>query len=183
LLADRRFHETVSAILAKTTYPSYGYFIATGETTLPETWESNLAGHRAGNTSAHIHTSYVGISAWFIKGFAGIEPTDEAPGYRTVTIRPIVPRNLTYAKASVVTPYGTVESGWTKTDDGVIYDIVIPVGSDAKVWLPAASRITENGAPLAQIAGVASIMEKDGYVCLNLQAGRYRLTVNNAAGQ
>jgi alpha-L-rhamnosidase len=179
LLADRRFHEPVSEILSKTTYPSYGYFIATGETTLPETWESNIVGHREGNTSAHIHTSYVGISAWFIKGLAGIEPDSEAPdGYRTVNIRPIVPRNLTYAKASIVTPFGKVESGWTKTGDNIIYDIVIPIGSAANVRIPAtADRITENGLLIEQVKGVAQIAEQDGYLCLKLETGRYQLTV------
>ncbi|MDR2774089.1 MAG: hypothetical protein LBC19_04990 [Tannerella sp.] len=36
LLSDRRFHETVTDILSKITYPGYGNFIANGETTLPE---------------------------------------------------------------------------------------------------------------------------------------------------
>jgi alpha-L-rhamnosidase len=136
LLADRRFHEIVAGILAKTSYPSYGYFIATGETTLPETWESNLPGHSKGNTSAHIHTSYVGISAWFIKGLAGIEPDKNDPGYRTVTIRPIVPQNLTYARASITSPYGKIESGWRKENGKVIYEITIPAGSKANIYLP-----------------------------------------------
>jgi alpha-L-rhamnosidase len=156
LLADPRFHEIVAGILAKTSYPGYGYFIATGETTLPETWESNLPGHREGNTSAHIHTSYAGISAWFIKGLAGIEPDKNDPGYRTVTICPFVPQNLTYAKASITSPYGKIESGWRKENDKVIYEITVPTGSKANVYLP------ENGEPLQVEAGKYTLVKHNG---------------------
>jgi alpha-L-rhamnosidase len=177
LLAHQRFHEIVTDILTKTSYPSYGYFIATGETTLPETWESNLPGHKAGNTSAHIHTSYVGISAWFIKGLAGIEPDANDPGYRTITIRPIVPQNLTYARASITSPYGKIESGWRKENETkIIYEITIPPGSKANIYLPtASSRITENGQPLENTEGIRIVNEQDNETILQAEAGKYTL--------
>jgi alpha-L-rhamnosidase len=123
------FHQTVADILSTRTYPSYGHFLELGETTFPEAWE-------AGN-DAHVHTSYVGISAWLIKGLAGIEPL--APGYRTVTIRPQPAAQLSYAKAAVQSPYGIIESGWKKHDGNITYRILIPVGVQAKIYIPAAA--------------------------------------------
>jgi alpha-L-rhamnosidase len=70
---------------------------------------------------------------------AGIEPDKNNPGYRTVTIRPIVPQNLTYAKASIMSPYGKIESGWRKENGKVIYDFTIPTSSKANIYLPATS--------------------------------------------
>jgi alpha-L-rhamnosidase len=177
LLSDRRFHETVTDILSKTTYPGYGNFIANGETTLPESWENNLPGHFEGNRSAHVHTSYVGISAWLIKGLAGIEPDSKAPGYRTVIIRPIVAQKTDYVAASLTSPYGTVKSAWRKDGDKTIYDITIPVNSDAEIYIPTtAARITENGLALSQAKGIISITEKDGYSCLHVESGQYLFT-------
>ncbi|KAA6330108.1 hypothetical protein EZS27_021151 [termite gut metagenome] len=81
LLAHSQFHEIISGILSKTSYPGYVYFLSQGETTWPEAWEINHS------ECVCIHTSYAGISAWFIKGLACIEPTVNDSGYRTFTIR------------------------------------------------------------------------------------------------
>lgn len=169
LLAYPRFHEIVAGILAKTTSPGYGYILSRGETAWTEVWEAN--------EPARIHTSFTGISAWFIKGLAGIEPSIEGPGYRIFTVRPNVVRNLSYAKAAVESPYGLIESGWKKNGNSVTYDISVPTGSEACIYLPApAAQITENGKPLSGV-----VEEKDGYVLLPVKSGHfnYKLRIRN----
>ena len=121
-----RFCRHVADILAKTTYPGYGYFLSLGETTWPEAWEAQV--------DARVHTSYVGISAWFVKSLAGIEPA--APGYRMVNIRPNTVNRLQHARAAVLSPYGLIESGWQKKKGKVIYSVTIPIGVQAEVSLP-----------------------------------------------
>jgi alpha-L-rhamnosidase len=168
LFASPQFHGIISAILSKTDCPSYGYLLSKGETTWTELWEAN------GLT--RFHTSYTGISAWFIKGLAGIEPDIEGPGYLIVTIRPHVVRNLEYAKAAVESPMGLIESAWRKTATGVVYDISVPVGSKARIYLPApSSGITENGQAIAGVQGVEIVEEKDGIVQLLANPGKYRM--------
>jgi alpha-L-rhamnosidase len=166
-----QFQEIISDILAKTTYPGYGYFLANGETSWPETWEIIHP------NSSIIHTSYAGVpSGWFIKVLAGINPSPEGPGYRHFTIRPQTVKRLYYAKAAVESPYGLIESGWRKDKDKnvVIYDISIPVGTDAQLYLPApASRITENGQPIPYIES------DDGYTKITVKQGKYRFDVKN----
>jgi alpha-L-rhamnosidase len=171
LFAHLQFQEIIAGILSKTTYPGYGYFLSKGETAWPEAWEINdLDKHRT-----HIHTSYTGISSWFIKKLAGIEPTIENPGYRTVSIRPNVIQKLTYAKAGLESPYGLIESGWRKENGKVIYDISIPVGSKAQIYFPAKlSEIRENGQPLTQAAGIKIIEENDDGILIQAESGKYR---------
>jgi alpha-L-rhamnosidase len=127
LLAHPHFHEIISEILSKETYPSYGYFLAKGETAWPEYWEI---------TASRIHTSYTGISAWFLKGLAGIEPDASEPGYRTFTVRPNVIEKLSQAEASVQSPYGLIKSGWRKESGKIIFEITVPIGTEANIQLP-----------------------------------------------
>ncbi|MDR1745928.1 MAG: glycoside hydrolase family 78 protein [Tannerella sp.] len=127
LIADDRFYEIFSNILSKTTYPSYGYFIENNCNVFPETWEI------AHSNCAQTHTSYAGISAWFVKGLAGIEPAEA--GYKTVNIRPHVIERLTFARVSTETPYGQIVSGWKKASDATDYEISVPVGCTANVYL------------------------------------------------
>jgi alpha-L-rhamnosidase len=168
LFACPQFQEIISAILSKTNYPGYGYFLSNGQTTWPETWDMNYP------ESALIHTSYAGISAWFIKKLAGIEPSTGDPAYHTVIIRPTVIKKLSYAKAGLESPYGLIESGWRKENGKIIYDITIPAGSKAEVHFPApVSKITENGKPLTKAA------EENGHSIINIESGKYRFEISN----
>jgi alpha-L-rhamnosidase len=169
LFAYPQFQEIIAGILSKTTYPGYGYFLEQGQTTWPETWEINHP------NCAIIHTSYAGISSWFIKSLAGIEPDSEDPGYRTVAIRPHTVEKLTYVKAGLESPYGLIESAWRKENGKVVYEISIPTGSKAKIYLPAKlSEITENGLPLAQVNGIKTSEIDDGYLLIQTESGKYR---------
>jgi alpha-L-rhamnosidase len=172
LFAHPQFHEIICDILSKTTCPGYGYFIARGETALPEVWEIDHP------HSALIHTSYAGISSWFIKGLAGIEPDIADPGYRTFNIRPNVVKNLSYAKATLESPYGTIESGWRKENGKVIYDITVPAGSKANIYLPAAaSQITEDGQPLENVQGIQTVNKQAKETVIQAEAGKYTLSI------
>ena len=131
LMAHPQFSEIIYNILSNTAYPGYGYFILKGETAMPETWEID-----EDKNSAKIHTGYTGISAWFIKSLAGIEPVSENPAYKTINIRPTVVRDMSYVRAGVDTPYGLVESGWRREKGQVLFEIFVPVNTEANIVLP-----------------------------------------------
>ncbi|KAA6300765.1 MAG: hypothetical protein EZS26_003096 [Candidatus Ordinivivax streblomastigis] len=172
LLAHPELRDITASILSKTTPPGYGYFISQGKTTWPEAWDWDTH-------SSRVHTSFIGISAWFIKGLAGIEPDEKVPGYRTITLRPHVVKQLSYAKAGLDSPYGLIESGWRKENGKVIYEISIPVGAKAQIYLPAKiSEITESGQPFATKRGKS--VEESSSVLINVESGKYRFETINA---
>jgi alpha-L-rhamnosidase len=127
ILEKPRYVGVIDTILAKTTYPGYGYFVEKGCTTLPEMWEIDRP------NSTVIHTSYTGISAFFIKMLAGINET--CAGSDTLRIAPIPVERLSWCKAATETPYGKVESAWKKSGGGIEYTFVIPFGMVAKIKL------------------------------------------------
>jgi hypothetical protein len=164
--------------MAKTSYPGYGYFIDRGETTFPEVWEIEHP------NSSRIHTSYAGISAWFIKGLAGISPG--CPGYRQVRIEPNAVDNLSHASAGIETPFGLVESGWFKSDDMTEYTVSVPVGAEAEVVLPArpvtgceGTLYGDEDVPLDRLAGVISTRTEGDQIHIHVMSGRYRFAVRH----
>jgi alpha-L-rhamnosidase len=172
LFAYSQLQEIISEILSKRAYPGYGYFLSKGENTWPETWEID--------PDSKIHTSYTGISSWFIKCLAGITPSIEEPGYRTVNIRPNVVSNLTYAKAGLESPYGLIESGWHKEKSHIFYNMTIPVGAKARIYLSAPKgKITENGQTLDKVAGIKIIEEKNDGILIQASAGKYQFQETN----
>jgi alpha-L-rhamnosidase len=175
IYAQPHFQEIIAGILAKTSYPGYGYFLSQGETSWPEAWEIQHS------NSSIIHTSYAGVtSGWFIKCLAGIEPSVEGAGYRNFTVRPRAVRRLDRAKAGLESPYGLIESGWYREDGRVIHEITVPVGTEARICLSAkADDITENGRALAQTPGIRVTDYKDGYALIDAEAGKYRFEVKD----
>ncbi|MDR1860166.1 MAG: glycoside hydrolase family 78 protein [Bacteroidales bacterium] len=171
LLANRQFTDVVCDILLRKEYPGYGYFVANGCNTWPEAWEI------VHPNSSLVHTSYAGISGWFIKALAGIEP--DAAGYKTVSISPRIPAKLQFVRATLLSPYGEIKSGWEKTADGLRVDITVPVGVSARIRLPASPpRISENSLPLDATEGITSVSESGDSAIIIAESGCYSFMVH-----
>jgi alpha-L-rhamnosidase len=115
-------------MLKKKDYPGYLYMIENGATT---TWE-----HWNGRRS-QIHNCYNGIGQWFYQAVGGIMPSDDGVAWREFQIRPQIPEGVTWAKTQVESPRGTISVNWEIRDGGLNMEIRVPVGSSAKLILPA----------------------------------------------
>jgi alpha-L-rhamnosidase len=115
-------------VLGQTTYPGFGFQIAHGATTTWEQWS-----YRAG-MQTHDHAMFAGINASLYTVLAGIRPT--SAGYRTVTIAPQLPDALTHVTASIDTVRGRITSTWTRTDNGLVLTVDIPVNVTATIAIP-----------------------------------------------
>ena len=129
----------VAFLLAtNTTYPSYGYMIEHGATTIWELWNGDTASPKMNSGN---HVMLLGdLLYWLYADIAGIAPA--SPGYKEISMHPDFSiQNLEHAHASYNTPYGTVESQWTKNLEHLSWDITVPCNTTAKAYLPGDSVI------------------------------------------
>lgn len=110
------------------TPPSWGN-MTQGRTTMSETWTGGGSGNHAGLGG--------GVISWMFKTLAGINPDPEKPGFERILIKPYIPGDLNYVKASLRTIKGGVESSWEKNDGEITLKVSIPVNATARVCLPA----------------------------------------------
>ncbi|MFT4011608.1 MAG: family 78 glycoside hydrolase catalytic domain, partial [Nocardioidaceae bacterium] len=164
-------------------YPSLGYMVANGPGTIWEKWVDSSA---SDGTSSKDHPALGGgLEEWFYRGLAGITPLE--PGYQRIRLAvPDLPEHE-HAAASVQTPLGTVSSDWTRTDDGLDYQVTVPVGATAEVVVPAATTwaVTEGGVLLDDVLGVEEVQAADGAVTITVGSGTYDFVVtagNDALG-
>ena len=116
------------------TYPSWGYMIKKGATTVWELWNGDEAGP-AMNSGCHAHL--IGdLLRWYYESLAGIGPDLSAPAFRKVWMEPCFPEGLESVSASFNSPYGTIASSWKRDGDRLSWDIEIPVGATATVLVP-----------------------------------------------
>lgn len=153
--------------LSKTDEPSYGYFLARGESTWPEYWNVDV--------SSRIHTCYTGVSSWFTKGLGGIRPDPAAPGFQSFLIKPVIGGGLTFAEYSTESPYGTIRNRWERTGDTLKMSVTVPPNSQASVHIPTddASSLTEGGKPVGEARGVTVIKAENGHAVMRVAAGSY----------
>ncbi|HEX2313883.1 MAG TPA: family 78 glycoside hydrolase catalytic domain, partial [Thermomonospora sp.] len=166
----RRGHgELAYRVANQRTYPSWGYWMDNGATTLWERWDLEA------RSRDHVFLGGA-IGEWFFEDLAGIQPA--APAYDRVLVAPKPLGDLTYAEGSTLTPHGRVAVRWRRTDGGLRLEVSVPVGSTAEIHVPAqaASAVTESGAPLTRARGVRVLGEGGGTVRIEAVSGSYTFT-------
>jgi alpha-L-rhamnosidase len=124
------YKDVAYKMMTQEDYPSFGYMIREGATTVWERWEKLT--NRGMNS--HNHIMFGTVDAWLYKDLAGIIP--EQPGFRHVTIKPVVPNGLDHASASVKTVRGMVSSQWKRNQDSFHLEVTIPVNATARIMVP-----------------------------------------------
>lgn len=108
-------------------YPSFGYCISKGATTL---WE-DFKGLNSLN-----HHFFGDVSYWMYKELVGIDQEPDSVAFQKLLIKPSFATALTSAKATRQTPYGTVNVEWKKSGNNYQLKFTVPVSCTAKVVLP-----------------------------------------------
>ncbi len=123
-LSDNGYAEIAYKLASKTTYPSFGYWMKSGMTTLPETW----------NMSSSLNHIFFGeIGAWFYKVLGGIKIDEHTPGFKNVLLEPHFVKGLDSFYCEHKTKYGKIISSWKRKNNEIIYSVVIPKKSKASL--------------------------------------------------
>lgn len=155
-LVDHGHADLALALVTQTSYPSWGYMLAHGATTIWERWEHATGG----GMNSHNHPMYASVGAWFYRRLAGIQVPDDAIGMSRVVIAVPFELPLEHASAELMTLRGPLSSVWRRSGDEVAIELQIPVGTTAELRLPddasIAGRVDGQGA--ASIAGVPILL-------------------------
>ncbi len=152
------------------TFPSFGWQIARGATTLWENWNGE---------SSHNHGMFGSVCPWFYKSLAGINPDPDQPGFRHVVINPQPLGDLTYVDAKYDTTYGEIRSSWKRDANGFHLNLTIPVNCTATVLLPTTdeSKVYETGKLVAKVPQVRVLGLRQNRVTCDVGSGHYNFQV------
>ncbi|MDF2731626.1 MAG: Bacterial alpha-L-rhamnosidase [Desertimonas sp.] len=135
-LVDAGFVDDAYHLLLQTQCPSWLYPITMGATTVWERWDSLLPDGSINRTemTSFNHYALGAIADFLHRVVAGLAPAE--PGYRKLLVRPRPGGGLIHAGASLRTPYGDASVRWKRADDRLVVEVVVPIGSSARVELP-----------------------------------------------
>jgi len=161
-------------LLANDTFPSWGYSIKNGATTIWERWDgwTEEKGFQDPGMNSFNHYSFGSVGRWLFNTVAGIDT--DGPGYKQIIIRPM-PGGITSAKASYDSINGKIISDWRIEDGMFKLNVTIPANTTATVYMPAesASGVTESGRPATSAEGLRFLRIKQGKAVFAAGSGYY----------
>lgn len=181
VLSDNGRPDLVYGLATKTSYPSWGYMIANGATTIWELWNGNTADPTMNSGN---HVMLVGdLVIWLNEYLAGIAADPERPGFKHIVMKPQPVSDLNFAQATHRSPYGLISSAWRKEVDFLksnlrfVWQIEVPPNTTATAYVPMMAKrvLTESGGPLGQARGVKFLRTEGDRMVVQLGSGKYQL--------
>ena len=175
-LSDHGLNDTAYRLFESTEYASWLYPVTQGATSIWERWNgyTNELGFNGQNAmNSFNHYSLGAVYEWMVAYQLGIASDPKQPGYQHVILQPTAGGSFDYARGSVETPYGTIESGWT-AENGVMtsYTVTLPANTSATLYLPVETVLGSDAeAP-------ADAVMHNGQLCVvfELPAGEWNLS-------
>jgi alpha-L-rhamnosidase len=167
-------------------FPSWGYEVDQGATTIWERWnsytkEKGFGGEQNASMNSFAHYSFGAVCEWMFSRLAGIDTEDS--GYNHIFIHPMPPSPdsnpdhppINWVRAHYDSIHGRISSSWKRAKDQFELDVSIPANTTATVYLlaPPQAAITESGNSLSNVASVKLIRRDAEYSILSIGSGSY----------
>lgn len=166
-LSQNGYADAAYKIASQKTYPSWGWWIVNGATTLYESWRTDDKYEASLN-----HIMFGQVGAYMYQDIGGIFPDEKAPGFKHIILKPNFVSGLDSFEAKHLSPYGEIVSKWNITDGSIRYSATIPPNSTATIYLPKSS-LSDPQATKAGAARFFPTREEGGYIVIELPSGTH----------
>lgn len=136
VLFQNGFVQEAYSLLTQETYPSWGYMLKNGATTLWERWEKVEDYRGISRMASHNHPMSGAAAVCFHKYLAGLRVDERRPGFQNAIVRPLIPKGLNSAEGSIETIYGKLLCAWHVAEEKLDMTVQIPFNCTADVYLP-----------------------------------------------
>src|SRR6185436_16103931 len=156
-LSDYGNTDLAYKLTTNTTYPSWGYMVANGATTIWELWNGNTADP---GMNSQNHVMLLGdLLTWYYENLAGIRSDKTDVAFKKIIMKPNLPANLDFVNASYNSMHGLIKSDWKKNATQFEWNVTVPANSAATIYIPAAplSDVMESGQDVSKVDGVQSV--------------------------
>lgn len=184
-------HDLALKLFQSRRYPSWGYEVVNGATTVWERWDSytkefgfnGAEGNQNASMNSFSHYAFGSVMEWAFRNLAGIDTME--PGYARIAIAPRpasvlgtdrgVP-TLNWVKARYDSIRGRIATSWVQEADRFLFEVTIPANTTALVRIPAkvVGQVTESGQALDQAPGVTIRDRAEGRLAVEIGSGTYK---------
>jgi alpha-L-rhamnosidase len=177
VLVDTGHSDVAYRLLLNTEYPSWGYLVGHGATTMWERWNGDqMRGDPSMNS--YNHYAYGAVADWIYRYAAGVDAMPSDAGFHTIYLHPTFDARLGSLEFTYASVYGPIKSSWSMNDSRVTWKVTIPANSTGRLPLSAikGESFTLAGVALEQSRRV-KLINDDGAQSYELPAGSYLFEV------
>ena len=174
-LSKYGFHDVSYKLFLQKEYPSWGYSIENGSTSIWERWNSFTKDNSKNSDlnaamNSFSHYAFGSVAEWMFQYAAGIDT--KGYGYKNIIIKPAIHEELKYLNSSTNTINGKITSNWSIKGNSLYMTVIIPANTEAQIHIPTnkPSRIKLNNNKLNQI-----ISSNETETILKLGSGNYEI--------
>lgn len=177
VLSDTGHSDVAYRLLLNTTYPSWGYMVEHGATTMWERWNGDKMIRDPGMNSFN-HYAYGAVAEWIYRYAAGIDTSLSGPGFHTVLLHPNFDARIGSIDLSYESRYGAIHSAWHINGDTAAWTITIPPNTTGCLALTPQEEAAYNleGKSFPESSLIATVKGEAGQHIYEFPSGTYHLT-------
>ncbi|HVC48098.1 MAG TPA: family 78 glycoside hydrolase catalytic domain [Terracidiphilus sp.] len=160
-------------LMLNTAYPSWGYLVDHGATTMWERWNGDKMKSDP-SMNSYNHYAYGAVAAWLYGYAAGVDATPMDAGFHTVVLHPVFSARLGSVEFRYPSAYGVIASDWKVSGSTVVWHVTIP--ANATGWIPESEAGRYHLKSAAGENGITRGTGPNGHAGLRLEAGGYQFT-------
>jgi len=164
-------------LLLNTRYPSWGYMVTHGATTMWERWNGDQMRNDP-SMNSYNHYAYGAVADWIYRYAAGVDTSAMGPGFHTILLHPVFDARLGSVSFDYNSTYGPIHSDWKVANGTATWHVTLPANTTG--WLPLnadeASQYKLDGAALNS-SNLAQAKSQNGQQGYEVTPGSYTFTI------
>jgi alpha-L-rhamnosidase len=178
VLSQNGYADVALRLLTNETFPSWGYSIKRGATTIWERWDgwTEEKGFQDKQMNSFNHYALGSVGQWLFQSLAGIDLA--SPGFEHILIRPRIGGGFTYVVAEYESIRGKIACEWEIEDSVLKLSVIIPANTTATVYLPTIDMdsVKEGKSPIVEANGIKFLRQEANCVVYTITSGSYSFT-------
>ena len=177
-LSENGMNDIAYHLLLEKGYPGWLYEVLMGATTIWERWNSVMPDGKVSGTEMNSmnHYSYGSIVEWMFRDMLGINPMEDAPGFKRFTVAPKPNYQIGSAAAKLDSASGLIESEWAIEGSRLRFGFTVPFDTRAEIVLPDAEASVIEAQCQGQNVVPGSVRQQGADVVFTANPGRYGFT-------
>lgn len=141
-------NDVALTLLHQKTFPSWGFEVANGATTIWERWDgwTPERGFQDPGMNSFAHYAYGAVMGWVYAKIGGIESLE--PGFGRIRVAPVIDSKLGFVECRYASVRGEIRSDWKLSGDLLTMQVTIPANTRAEIVVPKRSKGLVSGSHL-----------------------------------
>lgn len=185
-------HDLAVRLFQSRRFPSWGFEVEQGATTIWERWDSftkefgfnGASGNQNASMNSFAHYAFGAVCEWMFATLAGVDTARD--GFRQIVLQPHPPTPgsnpentpISWVKVSYDSINGPIQVHWRRSPGLFDYAVTLPANTTATLYLPAnrLNGVFEGGKPVAKARGIKVVGFENQRAILELGSGAYRFS-------